>query len=263
MSNVLDFGAAGDGSHKDTEAIQRALDAGGLVYFPPGVYLTGTLFLRSHSGIHLETGAVLLGSPDPEDYNSPDFCLQNSVCKPEKAYGGHLIVGLEVQDIFIRGQGVIDGNRKAFFDPAQCSRDQFQGWRPSQMIFLCESSDILLEGVILQNSPYWACFLFGCENARVEGLKILNRKGVWNGDGLDIDCCRQVCVSDCVINTSDDSLTVRASGANRLQNAPVICENVVVSNCMLTSGQAGVRVGVGAGIIRHCLFNNLTIGVSS
>ncbi|MBR2720034.1 MAG: hypothetical protein IKB74_01750 [Lentisphaeria bacterium] len=77
MNNVKDFGAAGNGSTKDTCALQRAIDAGGIAYVPPGVYLTGTLYLRSNGGLELAPGAVLLASPDKEDYNADDYCVQN------------------------------------------------------------------------------------------------------------------------------------------------------------------------------------------
>ena len=73
MRNVKDYGAKGDGITKDTGAIQKAIDEGGIVCFPPGIYLTGTLYLKSNGGLHLETGAVLLASPDSEDYNQDDF----------------------------------------------------------------------------------------------------------------------------------------------------------------------------------------------
>ena len=124
MKNVRDFGAVGDGITKDTAAVQQAIDQGGTVYFPAGIYLCGSLYLRSHTTLELENGAVILGSPDPEDYNQPDFCPQNSVCLPEKAFGAHLIIALEVNHVVIRG-GKIDGNRSAFFDPSLYSRDDF------------------------------------------------------------------------------------------------------------------------------------------
>ena len=72
MNNVLDFGAEGDGKTLDTKAIQAAIDAGGTVYFPKGEYLTGTLFLKSNGGLHLEDGAVIKASTNKADYNESD-----------------------------------------------------------------------------------------------------------------------------------------------------------------------------------------------
>ena len=123
MNNVLDFGAVGDGKAKDTAAVQKAIDAGGIVFFPPGVYLCGTLYLKSCGGLELAPGAVILGSPDKEDYNADDFCVQNSFSTVERSSGAHLIVVLEQHDVVIRGGGRIDGNRQAFYgDPAEKER---------------------------------------------------------------------------------------------------------------------------------------------
>ena len=95
-NDVKEFGAVGDGVTKDTQAIQAALDAGGLVFFPPGTYLSGTLHLRSGGGLLLSPGATLLASPDPEDYNKDDFCPQNRVFQTEIVSGRHLIAAVEV-----------------------------------------------------------------------------------------------------------------------------------------------------------------------
>ena len=143
MKNVRDFGAVGDGRTKDTAAVQRAIDAGGMVDFPPGTYLCGTLYLKSHGGLHLESGAVLLASPDREDYNADDFCPQNGVFAPEKVSGAHFIVSVEQEDITIEGPGRIDGNRQAFYEPPEEMEKIWSSpidWRPAQMIFLSEVS---------------------------------------------------------------------------------------------------------------------------
>ena len=108
MRNVRDFGAAGDGSTSDTAAIQRAIDAGGEVLFPPGVYKSGTLYLRSHTGLRFEPGATLLSGGDEEQWNAPDFCPQNRTSQHEKNNGRHLIVAYRCEDVSIQG-GTIDG----------------------------------------------------------------------------------------------------------------------------------------------------------
>ena len=127
MNNVRDFGAKGDGVTKDTAAIQRAVDAGGMVCFPPGVYLSGTLYLKSGGGLFLERGAILKASPDPADYNADDFCPQNRAHPGEDASGAHFIVALEQENITICGGGRIDGNRQAFYgDDAEPYMGKYQ-----------------------------------------------------------------------------------------------------------------------------------------
>lgn len=76
LRNVREYGAVGDGKTLDTAAIQRAVDAGGVVYFPAGTYLSGTIYLKSGGGLELAPGATLLASPDPAHYNAADFCPQ-------------------------------------------------------------------------------------------------------------------------------------------------------------------------------------------
>lgn len=263
MNNVLDFGAKGDGSTKDTKAIQRAIDAGGMVFLPAGTYLSGTLYLKSHGGLELAPGAVLLGSPDPDDYNKEDFCPQNSGSVAEVASGGHLIVAVEQEDITIRGPGKIDANADAWFGSQPMSAPGSivyarPAWRPSQAIFFCECKDIWLRDFKLANAPYWSCFLHGCENATISGLHIWSDPKVLNDDGLDIDCCRHVTISDCIIDVGDDCIAIRGNDSRLKNKRP--CEYVTISNCILKSGYANaVRVGVGNGTIRHCLFNNIAI----
>ena len=261
MNNIVDFGAVGDGVTDNTDAIQRAVDAGGVAFIPAGTFVSGTIYLRSNGGLELAPGAVLLGSPDPAKYNAADFCQQNRASVTEKASGAHLIVALECQNVVIRGEGIIDGNRPAFFDPYRCSRNEFTRWRPSQMLFFCESDDVRISGVTLRNSPYWSCFLHGCRDATIHGIRVSNTpRKCWNGDGIDIDCCFNVTVSDCIIRSSDDVVAVRANGHRRLKHNPQgICENIVISNCVLMDGHCGVRVGVGNGIIRNCAVSNLVI----
>ena len=101
MRNIKDYGAIGDGITLNTQAIQRAIDDGGMVYIPTGVYKTGTLYLKSNGGLHLEAGAVLLASHDYNDYNEWDFCQQNWKSDEENANGKHLIVAVEQENVFI------------------------------------------------------------------------------------------------------------------------------------------------------------------
>lgn len=260
MQNVRDFGAIGDGIANDTKAFQRALDTAGEVFVPQGVYRIGTIYLRSNGGLDLATDAILLASSDREDYNAPDFCPQNHVSILEKASGTHLIVALECENVFLRGMGKINGNREAFFDPTNTTRKDFTGWRPSQMLFFCESKNVQIRDVTLVQSPYWSCFIFGCSYVNITGVKISNTpKKAWNGDGIDIDASDNVTISNCIIRSSDDCLTIRAAGEGKLQKHPNICENIVITNCILMDGHCAVRFGVGTGIIRNCAVSNCSI----
>jgi len=125
------------------------------------------------------------------------------------------------------------------------------------MLFFCESENVTIADVELLESPYWCCFLHGCEHAEIRGVRIKNHRMTPNSDGIDLDCCRFVTVSDCRIDSGDDSITLRASTAPLKKPRP--CEKICVTNCVLSSPCQAIRVGVGDGLIRDAVFSNLAI----
>ena len=263
MNNVRDFGAKGDGVANDTAAIQRAIDAGGTVYIPGGVYVTGTLYLRSNGGLELAQDATLLASRNPADYNSRDFYEQdvrNDCCGGSRQ---HLVVANELQNVFIRG-GRFDGNARNILEDHTIVHTfmggplwNCKGWRPAQLITFYECSNVRLSDFTIEDATGWSCFLYGCENVTIHGINIRNSPYVGEDDGIDIDCCRKVVVSDCNISAGDDAFTLRACPTN-LKN-PKPCEWVTVSNCIFHSDYAhAIRVGVGSGEIRHCQFSGIS-----
>ena len=263
MNNVRDFGAVGDGVANDTRAIQAAIDAGGTVYFPSGAYRTGTLYLRSDGGLLLDDTATLIASTDPDDFSKRDFCEQEKGSNVGSGSHAHLIVALEVRNVFIRG-GRFDGNARSGYPPdvkpdytlpcGPCYPKP--AWRLQQLLFICECENVRLSDFTIVDAPCWGCFLYGCENVQVSGLNIRNDPFVNQDDGIDIDCCRHVTVSDCIIDVGDDALTLRG-GVSRLKK-PRACEYVTVSNCILRSAYAhAIRIGVGGGTIRHSIFNGI------
>ena len=143
MQNVLDFGAKGDGKKLDTAAIQAAIDAGGEVYFPKGTYISGTLYLKSGGGLNLSSGAVLRASHDRADYNADDFCEQNVAFSQETVTGAHLIVAVEQENIFIKGEGIIDGDSHYWINESRMvpGEDAFAPHpdRIAQMIFFANA----------------------------------------------------------------------------------------------------------------------------
>ncbi len=264
--DIRSFGAVGDGTTLNTRAIQAALDAcaaagGGVVEVPPGVYLSGTLWLRSHLELHLCHGATLKASPHREDYNPDNAFAQNRSTPLEKTSAGHFLLAVEVKNVAITGGGTIDGNEEAFRGPlfaGPLPEPVFESgeWRPGQMVYFCESSDVSVRNVRLINGPYWHLFLHGCQNVTVEGLYIHVDRRTRNGDGIGLDCCRNVTVSNCNVDTSDDCITVRASG-HSLMASPALSENIAVTNCLFRSRTCAVRIGVGDGTIRNVVFSNI------
>jgi len=275
--NILDYGANGNGTSLCTNAIQEAINecassGGGRVIIPPGNYLSGTIWLKSHVELHLAQGALLKGSPDLNDYNDEDAYPQNASGRDEGWIGKHLILAVECEDIALTGNGKIDGCGDIFYgEPRYYDFVGKYGWRdglartregdilrPGQVICFIECQHVRVENVMLYNAPCWGFFFHGCDMVTVHGIKVINNRTFENTDGIDIDCCSHVVVSDCIIDTGDDAIAIRAN-RKRLKNCEKCCEYITITNCILgTSGDA-FRIGIGTGIIRHVRISNIVI----
>ena len=269
--SVKHCGAVADGVTLNTQAIQNTIDqvsssGGGTVLVPSGVYLTGSIWLKDNVNLHLEAGAVIKGSPDISDYCVADCCPQNEaeIGWGDYMSGGHLILGVEVSNVSITGQGRIDGNSDAFMldENGKCWSEKSKiPNRPGQMIWFVDSKDIKVRDVEIADAPYWSLFILNCKDVKVEGCYVHTKRKeyhTFNGDGIDIDRCKNVTVSNCRIDTSDDCITLRASTAHRLQN-PMDCELVTVTKCNLSSSCNAIRLGVGEGNIHDAVLSDITI----
>lgn len=275
---VTDYGAQGDGTTLDTAAIQKAIDdcsraGGGTVVIPSGIFVTGTIWLRDNTELHLDNGAVLRSSDDIGDYNADDAFPQNAICEAEGWRGAHLILAVNVNNVALTGMGTVDGRCDSFMErtPTPWLRHSYawaQGYRrtdrtkvplrPGQMVMFCECSHVRIADVTLRNSCCWSCFIHGCENVNITGVRIDNEPTVINADGIDIDSSSNVTVSNCNVRTADDAITVRGNPC-RLTDRERVCENIAITNCVLDSSVCSFRIGVGDGTIRNVAISNIVI----
>ncbi len=227
--DVRGFGAAGDGVAKDTEAIQRAVDeanaaGGGRVYFPPGEYLSGTIILKSGVTLYLESGATLLGSTDTLDYPS----IRPAFRSFTDGYVSQSLIYAENQSgIGIAGRGTIDGQGEHF-------QWKEYGNRPNVIRFV-SCKYVKVQDVRMRNSAMWMQHYLDCEFVTIQGIHVYNHS-TYNNDMLDIDCCRNVTISDCYGNSDDDALTIKSTAGHPT-------ENVTVTNCVLSSGCNAIKMG--------------------
>lgn len=260
MFNVRDFGAVGDGVSLDTGAIQAALDAcgragGGEVYAPAGRYLVGTLELRSGTTLNLGGGATLLGSPRMEDYT------RDPRGRDGDQTGYHLLRIADCERVRVTGGGTIDGQGPAFWDDPEHPVDGKFPWRgyrlaksphdlrPSPMVDISDSKDIRIEDITLTNSAGWALNMRLSRWVWVRGVKILNPMNGPNTDGIDINACQDVLISDCHIENGDDSIvafTLPGTGP---------CERITVTNCILSTRCCALKFYTGC----HYPFRQIAI----
>ena len=262
-------------------ALQRAIDAasaagGGRVTVPKGTWTCGTVWLKSGVELHLEKGAVLKASADQADYNALDAYPENGG-SPRSEYwlGQHFLICRLQRNVAITGEGTIDGNGDAFFDPEPIRyfswmTPQADAWwngirwskdkeklRPGQLVVFIRSTDVRVEGVTIRNSPCWCLFFHGCENVTVRNYTARCGMNDGNTDGLDIDCCRHVRVEDVDIDVGDDAIAIRAAG-RRLGAAARPCEDIRIRRAKLASTSSVFRLGVGDGLIRDVEVSDVT-----
>lgn len=263
MKNVFDAGDFGASPENkiNTGAIQSAIDrcsesGGGTVLCGPGTFITGTIILKDNVELRLAGGCVLKGSGDIRDYadfSAPGFKPERA---PEKTVK-HFIGAVSARNAGISGHGSIDGSGLSFYTSEQIRDRKKPSERPRIVMFYgCEN--VSIEDVTLVDSPCWTVWLMKCENVSVRRVKIFGNPSLLNNDGIDIDSCRRVTVSDSIFETQDDCLVVRAISG--VYEEPGICENVAVNNCIMSSRCNAVRVGCPQdSVIRDCVFSNITI----
>lgn len=248
-------------TEKSGLAIQKAVDqaaaaGGGKVTLEPGIYPSGTIKLKSNIELHIPAGSVILGHPNPEQYEDFRHPALDSVT-PENSRKC-LISCADCENVSITGQGEINGQGCLFFDQNVPPGVPFAkpSWPRPRMIQFFRCRNLVFEGVSFIDSPNWTFWLSDCTDVRISRIRINGCKQICNNDGIDIDGCRRVLISDSVFSTGDDCLILRA--IRKDIETPVICEQITVTNCVLDSRCQGIRLGCPSDdTIRNCSFSSI------
>ncbi|HYV90816.1 MAG TPA: glycosyl hydrolase family 28 protein [Chitinophagales bacterium] len=252
--NILDFGAVPDGKTMNTSAIQSAIDAAhkkgkGRVIVPEGIFLSGSIILKSNVELHLEEKAVLLGSTNRDHYSKLNRLLS-------------LILADGQNNISITGRGQIDGqgrrlalNIDSLFYAGQLDSTyyNFVEGRPSyfvrpQLIEFVQCKNIEVRNVTLLNAAFWVQTYDQCVNIILDSVNV-NSDAYWNNDGIDIQDCHNVRITNCIVNSADDGICLKS------QSADHYCDSIYIANCTVRSSASAIKFGT----VSHGGFKNVTI----
>jgi polygalacturonase len=232
------------GAPRTTE-LQKLIDAaaargGGTVLIPPGRHVTGTLVLRSRVRLWLEPGAVLEASRNLADFRVLPGPLRGYT---DNYTDKSLIHAEDAEDVSIEGRGVIDGQGAAFKGPYKV--------RP-YLIRMIRCRNVALSGITIKDSPMWVQHYLGCDGVSIHGITVRSHVNA-NNDGIDIDCCRRVRISDCDVDSGDDAIVLKSTTLEP-------CRDVTVTNCTLSSACNAFKLGTESnGGFEEIVFSNSTV----
>lgn len=275
----LEYGARGDGKHLDTAALQRAIDAagaegGGMVLLRGGrSFVSGSLFLRSHTVLHVAPESELLGSTDPLQYpctyalddgnmSLTSAALVNGAqCEVMASSTGPCAKWGKLENVTLEGGGIINGqgtdviasgywdndcadavdpyNPWAIFGARFCANCKGGNQRPSLMSLMWIDG-LIVRDLLLHSSAFWTLHPAFSTKVHIRGLTILSNKTwfdegqktvpVQNSDGIDLESCNDVEISDCFIRSGDDCIALFAGNGWSGREMAMPLENVVVRN---------------------------------
>ncbi len=266
---VTDFGAKPDGLSFCTEAIQKAIDTcfengGGVVVIPAGIYLSRPIRLKSNVTLYLEEGAVIKATNNIEDY------YQIGYYHNEWGEVTSFLYAMNEKNIAIDGKGTIDLSGSSFMDfsrafnqfeeLSQLDKEQFEEteckpiYRPNQPIFFYNCENICLSGISIIDSPCWTVCIHSSKYIKVHNIRIMNNLRVPNSDGIHLCSCENAIITDSFFTCGDDCVAI--SG---ITNWDKPCENIIVSNCIMQTRSAAVRMGHLDSKVKNVVASNLTI----
>ncbi|HEY1922024.1 MAG TPA: glycosyl hydrolase, partial [Tepidisphaeraceae bacterium] len=228
----VEFSYGGDGKTNVTTNFQTALDAcaamGGTLTVTPGRYLIGSVQLKSNTTLYLVKGALLIGSPDPNDYPLIPVRYEGAVIQGHRS----LIYAENADNIAIDGPGTIAGDTEI---------GRLRNPRGPLMVELVNCHNIRLENFTDRYRRLWSIHLLYCQNVLARNLTI--RTTMTNGDGIDVDSSAHVKIDNCDIDSGDDSIALKSGRGAAAVKIARPTEDIAITNCSLGSGFAGVGVG--------------------
>lgn len=256
---ITDYGVKPDSTVLQTEQIQAVIDraaaaGGGVVVVPEGTFLSGSLFFKPNTHLHLKKGATLKGSDDISNFPITKTRIEGQTLN----YFAAFINADSVDGFTISGKGTINGNGLRYWQsfwlrrkviPKCTNMDEL---RP-RLVYISNCKDVQISGVSLINSPFWTTHLYKCENVKLLNLHIYSPSApvkAPSSDAVDIDVCNNVLIKNCYMSVNDDAVALKGGKGpqadkdeNNGGNSNIIIEDCVYGFChgALTCGSESIH----------------------
>ncbi len=251
--DVTLYGVKNYSNEVQTEKIQAVIDraaqeGGGVIVIPRGHVVSGSLFFKPGTHLHIAENGELRGSERIRDFKLVKTRMEGQTLN----YFAALVNADGVDGFTITGPGTINGNGQPYWEEfwirRQFNKDctNLEALRPRN-VYISNSKNVTVQDVRIINSPFWTNHLYRCENVRYLGCYIFAptsnvtpvdpKRGAPSSDAIDLDVCKNVLVSGCYMNVNDDAVVLKGGKGTwadqNPDNGP--CENILIQDC--TYGQ--------------------------
>ncbi len=272
--SIADAGAVADGTTLNTVAIQNLIDTvsvagGGVIVVPEGTFLSGALFFKPGTHLHVQEGGKLLGSDDISNYPMMPSRMEGQ----NLDYFPALVNAYQVPGFTITGKGTIDGNGLKYWEAFWQRRKEnpkctnLEVSRP-RLVFIWGCDNVQLQDVNLHNSGFWTTHLYQCNYAKLLDLHIFAPKEpvpAPSSDALDLDVCSNVLVRGCYMSVNDDAVAMKGGKGPWADEDPNngANENILIENCEFGFCHSTFTCGSESIHTKNVLMRNCTVeGVS-
>lgn len=215
---ITDYGVTNDSTLVQTEAIQKTIDeayrnGGGVVVIPKGTFLSGALFFKPNTHLHVAEGAVLKGSNNIDDYPFIPSRIEGQSIE----YFAALVNATTVDGFTITGKGIIDGNGLEFWKAFWQRREEnpkctnLEVSRP-RLVFIWKCNNVQVQDVHFRNSGFWSSHYYQCNNVKILDLRITSPHQPIKApstDAIDIDVCNNMLIKGCYMAVNDDAIALK------------------------------------------------------
>lgn len=270
---ITDYGVKNDSTLVQTEAIQKIIDMatekGGVIVIPQGTFLSGALFFKPKTHLHVVEGGKLKGSDNIEDYPK----LPSRMEGQSLDYFTALVNAYQVDGFTISGKGTIDGNGLKYWQAFWQRRKEnpnctnLEVSRP-RLIFIWKSNNVQIQDVKLHNSGFWTTHLYQCNNVKILDAHIFSPEKPVKApstDAIDIDACTNVLVKGCYLSVNDDAIALKGGKGPWADKVPNngANKNIIIEDCEFGFCHSAVTCGSEAIhnrniIMRNCYVNEAT-----